>query len=180
MTFATTTLALTLSPLFETSPIIQLHFLSALPALIVAPFSIWGRANRRTHKVLGYIWVSAMTVLAITGLFIPSHNLAVIGHFGPIHLFSVFALWGITRGVWFARHGRIDDHRQAMRWTWFGSIGLAGLFNFIPGRMVNQMVFGGPSDAGWIVIAVGVVALIWAGRTRARPLRRGVSPEQAI
>lgn len=134
MTIATTTLAMTLSPLLEASLIIQLHFLSALPALIVAPCSIWGRTSRRMHKVLGYTWVSAMAVLASTGLFIPSHTLAVVGHFGPIHLFSVSALWGITRGVWFARQRRIDDHRQAMRWTWFGAMGLAGLFTFIPGR----------------------------------------------
>jgi uncharacterized membrane protein len=72
--------------------IIQLHFLSAMPALIVGPFPIWGRTSRRMHKWLGYIWVIAMTVLAMTGLFIPSNGLAVIGHFGPIHLFSVFAL----------------------------------------------------------------------------------------
>ena len=105
--------------------IIQLHFLSAMPALIVGPFPIWVRTSRRTHKWLGYTWVIAMTVLAITGLFIPSNGLAVIGHFGPIHLFSVFALWGISRGVWLARARRFADHQLAMRSTWFGAMGIA-------------------------------------------------------
>lgn len=152
--------------------IIQLHFLSARPALIVGPFPIWGRTSRRTHKWLGYTWVIAMTVLAITGLFIPSNGLAVIGHFGPIHLFSVFALWGISRGVWLARARRFADHQLAMRSTWFGAMGIAGLLNFLLGRTVNQMVFGGPSDFGWVLIGLGVVALFFIGKSPAYPFAR--------
>jgi uncharacterized membrane protein len=166
---------MTLTPLLESPFIIQLHFLSALPALVVGPFAIWGRTSRKTHKRLGYTWVTAMAVLAISGLFIPSHDLAMVWHFGPIHLFSVFALWGISRGVWLARAGRIAEHQIAMRSTWFGAMGLAGLFNFLPGRTVNQMVFGGPSDAGWIIIALGVIGLLYVRRTTARPFVRTVS-----
>jgi len=169
---------MTLAPILEAPFIIQLHILAALPALIVGPFSIWGRTSRKLHKRLGYTWVSALAVLAISGLFIPSNGLAVIGHFGPIHLFSVFALWGITRGVWLARAGQIKQHQASMRSTWFGSMGIAGLLNFIPGRRMNEVVFGGPSDLGWVVIGVGFVGLYFACRSRARPFARRVSSPQ--
>lgn len=171
---------MTLTPLLDASFIIQLHFMSAIPALIVGPFAIWGRTSRKTHKIVGYTWVVAMAVLATTGLFIPSNDLAVIGHLGPIHLFSFFALWGITRGVWLATQKRIKEHQSAMRSTWFGSMGIAALMNFLPGRTVNQMVFGGPSDAGWIIIALGLVALFFIARSRARPFARPVSAPEAI
>jgi uncharacterized membrane protein len=163
---------MSLIPLLDASLIIQLHFLSAMPTLIVGPFSIWGRSSRRTHKWLGYTWVIAMAVLAITGLLIPSNGLAVIGYFGPIHLFSVFALWGVSRGVWLARARRFAEHQVAMRSTWFGAMGIAGLLNFIPGRTVNQMVFGGPSDFGWAVIAAGFAALFFIRKSPAYPFAR--------
>ena len=171
---------MTLTPILEAPFIIQLHLMAALPALIISPISIWGRRTRRTHKTLGYIWVVALAVLAISGLFIPSNGLAVIGHFGPIHLFSFYALWGIGCGVWFARCGRIDDHRSTMRATWMGSMGIAGLLSFIPGRTINEMVFGAPSDLGWGVIAAGLIALYFATRSHARPFARPVSAQDTI
>lgn len=166
---------MTLSPILDAPFVIQLHLLAAFPALIVGPFAIWGRASRKLHKRLGYTWVTAMAVLAVSGLFIPSNGLAVIGHFGPIHLFSVIALWGISRGIWLARKGRIKDHQTAIRSTWFGSMGVAGLLNFIPGRTINEVVFGAPSNAGWIVIILGLIALFFVVRSRARPFRPLVS-----
>lgn len=151
---------MTLTPLLEAPFIIQLHVAAALPAVVVGPFALFGRTSWRLHKVIGYAWVTAMMVLATSGLFIPSHDLAVIGHMGPIHLFSFISLWGITNGVWLARQGRIGEHRMAMKWTWYGAMGAAGLLNFLPGRTINQIVFGGPSDLGWVVIGAGGLLLV--------------------
>ena len=151
---------MTLTPLLDAALIVQIHVAFAIPALLIGPFAIFMRTSWRAHKIVGYCWVVAMAGLSITALFIPSHSLAVVGHLGPIHLFSVFGLWGITNGIWLATQGRIAEHRMALKWTWFGAMGAASLANFIPGRTINQMVFGEPSAAGWGVIALGAVALV--------------------
>jgi len=163
---------MTLTPLLDAPLIIQLHVAAAIPALIVGPFALFGRTSWKAHKIIGYVWVIALAMMATTALFIPSFDLALIGHMGPIHILCFTTLWGITNGVWLARQRRIAEHRLAMKWTWFGAMGVAGLLNFLPGRRINQVVFGGPSDAGWWVISAGVVLLIvlWQ-RDRGQVLR---------
>lgn len=152
---------MTLTPLFDAPLIVQLHVAFALPAILVGPFAIFMRTSWRVHKQVGYVWVVAMLGLCLTGLAIPSYGLAVIGHLGPIHLFCFFGLHGVTNGIWLARQGRIAEHRVALKWTWFGAMGAAGLANFMPGRAINAVFFGQPSDAGWIVIALGAVGLLF-------------------
>ena len=163
---------MTLMPLLDAPLIIQLHVAAAVPAMIVGPVVLFARIPGRWHRMLGYAWVTALAMMALTGLFIPSFDMAVLGHLGPIHLLSFFTLWGIGNGVWLARKRRIAEHRQAMKSTWFGAMRLAGLLTFLPGRRINQVVFGGPSDAGWLVIGAGVIllALLWH-RDRGQNLR---------
>jgi uncharacterized membrane protein len=118
------------------------------------------RTNWRMHKIVGYAWMLAMLGLCITGLMILSYGLAVIGHFGPIHLFCFAGLAGIFNGINLARKRRIAEHRMTLKWTWFGAMGAASLANFIPGRTMNEVFFTQSPDAGWAVIAFGTVALI--------------------
>jgi len=150
-----------LTPLIDAPLVIQLHVASAFPAIFVGPFALFGRTSWRAHKVFGYVWMVAMISLCLTGLVIPSHDLAVVGHLGPIHLFCFWRLWGVYSGIRFARLGRIAEHRLTLKWTWFGAMGAAGLANFLPGRTVNQMFLGDAPDAGWIVIGAGILLLIY-------------------
>jgi len=152
---------MTLTPLLDASAMIQIHVAFAIPAILIGPFAIFMQTSWRFHKRAGYTWVIAMAGLCMSGLFIPSLGLAVVGHLGPIHLFCAFGLHGITNGIWLARQGRIAEHRVALKWTWFGAMGAASLANFMPGRTINRVVFGQASDWGWLVIAIGVVGLIF-------------------
>lgn len=151
---------MTLLPLLNAPLIVQLHVAAAVPALFIGPFALFGRTSWRWHKITGYIWCVAMVAMALTALFIPSFDLAIIGHLGPIHIFSFVTLWGVTRGIWLARDGQIAAHRISMKWTWFGAMGATSLLNFLPGRTINRMVFDGPSDAGLLVIAAGCIVMV--------------------
>ncbi len=154
---------MSLAPFYAAPPVIQFHIIAALLGLVIGPFVLFRLRRDRLHKMLGYTWIMAIIAVSVSGLMIES-SIAVIGHLGPIHLFSVFSLCGLGEGLWHIKRGNIAKHRASMQSVWFGAMGLAGLFTFLPGRTMNQIVFGGPSDAGWIIIAVGVAALAWGWR----------------
>ncbi|MBQ2260327.1 MAG: DUF2306 domain-containing protein [Loktanella sp.] len=158
-------------PIVQASFIIQLHVLAALPALVLGPLVLWGRGGRLRHKLLGYTWVTSMLVLAGSGLFIPSQNLALAGHFGPIHLLCFLTFAGIWQGVGHARHGRIAAHQKAMRQIWFWALGLAGMFTLLPGRIMNEVLLGGGTSAGWLALATGLGLLVFLLRCKPRPFR---------
>jgi len=154
---------MSLDPILSAPLVIQLHVLSALPALLAGPVALFRRRRDRLHKTAGYLWVVAMVVLSVTGLFIPSHGLAIIGPFGPIHLLCLVALYGVTQGVRHARAGRIAAHRQSMQAVWFGAMGIAGLFTLMPGRIMNRVLFEALPEIGYLAVVSGGVglALFW-------------------
>lgn len=160
-----------IGPMTDVPAIIQFHLAAALPALLLGPVVIWGRLPRRWHKRLGYTWVASMALLAGSGLFIPSHGLAVIGPLGPIHLLSLMAFWGIGQGVWFARQGRVQAHQQAMRAVWLWALGIAGLFTLAPGRLLNVVILSGSALAALVVIGLGLAVMLGLARLPARPFR---------
>lgn len=156
---------MTLLPLLNASPIIQLHVATATLALLLGPFALYGRRKGRAHKVQGYVWVMAMAVTALSSFGI--HSFALIGPFSPIHLLALFALWSLFEGMRHIFAGRVTLHQIVMRSLYWRGLCLAGLANFLPGRTTNRMFFPETPDAGYVVIALGVAALIWAGlRTR--------------
>lgn len=159
--------ALTTAPL-----IVQLHLAAALPALLLGPFALFRRRRDRLHKRLGYAWVAAILGLAASGLFIPS-DIAVIGPFGPIHLLSLFAIWGVADGVRRIRRGDLRGHLSAMQSVWFGAMGVAGLLTLLPGRTLNRLILGDQGELGVAAIALGLagLALLWRRRVREIPRR---------
>jgi len=149
---------MTFAPLLDASLIVQLHMAAALPAVLIGPLVLFRIKRDQWHKRLGYVWVLAMGCLAVFGLFIPSIS-GLLGHFGALHGFSILTLWSLWRGIRHARAGNIAAHRATFQGLWFGGIGGAGLMQFLPGRTINQMVFGGPSDLGFVVIGLGAISL---------------------
>ena len=66
-----------------------------------------------------------------------------------------------------ARRGNYTAHRQFMVGTYVGGIVLAGLFTFVPGRIMNQVVLGGfdfrdVTDIRMFLWVVALVAGIYA------------------
>ncbi len=158
---------MTLDPIYTASLAIQLHVAAALPALVIGPVVVFRPNRDRIHKILGYVWIAAMLGLAVSGLFIES-DIALVGHFGPIHLLSLFTLWGVVEGLGHAIRRNIPAHRATMQNLWFGAMGLAGLMTLLPGRRMNEVLFSGDEHLGWIAIAVGLMGLILLWRRTPR------------
>jgi uncharacterized membrane protein len=132
---------MTLAPLTNASLVIQIHTALAIGAVLltIAIFTI--RKGSPLHRILGWSWVIAMAVVALSSFWI--HELRLIGPFSPIHLLSVITLWTLVRGVTAARSHRVKDHKRAMKTLVFGALIVAGAFTFLSGRIMYQVVSGG-------------------------------------
>ena len=139
-------------------PAIQLHVAAALAALLLGPVVLLRRRRDALHRALGYTWVSAMALTALSSFAI--HGLALVGPFGPIHILSVVVLVGLWRAIGHARRGEIAAHRRTMESLYSGAVIGAGLFTLVPGRRMSALVLG---DAGWtgFVVAALLAMMIW-------------------
>ena len=116
---------------------LAVHVATVIPALFIGTLLLALRKGTPLHKALGRLWALLMmaTALASFGL----HGLT--GGIGPIHIFSVITLVSIPLAIWRARAGDIRGHRRAMLGPYIGLLG-AGLFAFLPGRLLGDLVAG--------------------------------------
>ncbi len=163
---------MTLQPLLDASPVIQLHALAAILAFFLGGLVLFRRKGDRLHKLGGRIWVSLMLTVAMSSFFI--HTIRLWGPWSPIHLLSLGTLAALAWGVGLARMRRIADHRRVMKATYLGALVIAGVFTLLPGRIMNEVFFGGPSPMTGVAVlaalAAGGAALAYAGM---KPRRRG-------
>ncbi len=158
---------MTLLPLFEASTQIQVHVTAALVSVALGPIVILRHRRDRLHKIGGYVWCMAMLTVAISSFWIREFTL--IGRFSPIHLLSVLTLWSLWIGLRHAIARRIEAHRDVFRNLYLYGLLVAGTLNFLPGRRLNQVVFGQAEDLGlWLMAAMGVLAAGLALRRRMR------------
>ncbi|WP_341862331.1 DUF2306 domain-containing protein [Gymnodinialimonas sp. 57CJ19] len=169
---------MTLTPLLHMPLYLQIHVTCALVSVILGAFVVLRRKRDRLHKITGYIWTVAMAAVALSSFWI--REFALIGPFSPIHLLSVLTLWTLWSGIRFAVAGRIRAHRAAFRnLYWYGLL-VAGTLNFLPGRRMNQVVFGNAPDMGlWLIGAVAGLALAFNLGLFAARRRRAVSAAAA-
>jgi uncharacterized membrane protein len=92
------------------------------------------------HRTLGWIWVALMAVVAISAFWI--HQLRIVGPFSPIHLLSIYVPVMLVVGVLAARRHNVQRHRRTMIGLFAGALIIAGLFTFMPGRVMHAVVFG--------------------------------------
>jgi uncharacterized membrane protein len=119
------------------SPWLVLHVATIVLALPLGAFVLANPKGDRRHRACGRIWAALMIVAALTSFGL--HGL--LGHLGPIHLLSLLTLVAVPRAVWAARTGRIAAHRRTMLIV-YASMVVAGLFTFVPGRMLGDWLFG--------------------------------------
>jgi uncharacterized membrane protein len=131
----------TLAPLLQASPSIQLHAFAALGAFALGAVQLAAPKGTLPHRVVGSIWVLLMLVVGISAFFI--HELRIWGPWSPIHLLAVFTLVMLPVAVWRAHRHAVAQHRRAMLGLFFGALVIAGLFTFLPGRIMHAVVFGG-------------------------------------
>jgi len=131
---------MSLQPLLNAAPAIQLHAFAAIGAIALGLVQFVAPKGTVPHRALGWIWVALMAIICITSFW--SQDLSVWGRWSPIHLLSIFTLATLPLAVLHARGHRVNKHRNAMIGMFAGALLIAGLFTFMPGRIMHQIAFG--------------------------------------
>jgi uncharacterized membrane protein len=101
-----------LAPLLNAEPAIQLHAFTAMAAFALGAVQLSAPKGTLPHRTAGWIWVALMVIVAVSSFFI--HDLRIWDAWSPIHLLSVFTLAMLPLAVMHARRHRVDRHRRAM------------------------------------------------------------------
>jgi uncharacterized membrane protein len=131
----------TLAPLLEATPIIRFHAAFALAAVGLGAVQLLAPKGTLPHRTIGWGWAILMILVAGSSLFI--HTIRTWGPWSPIHLLSLFTLAVVPLAVLAARQHNVKAHRSAMIWIFTLALVVTGLFTLAPGRIMNQVLFGG-------------------------------------
>ena len=132
---------MSLAPLLDAAPAIQLHAFAAMTAFALGIVQFSAPKGTLPHRALGAIWAALMAIVGVSSFWI--HGMRLWGPWSPIHLISIFTLVALPFAVWAAHRHAVDRHRRAMIAIFFGALVVAGLFTLVPGRIMHAVVFGG-------------------------------------
>jgi uncharacterized membrane protein len=156
---------MSIAPLSSASFIIQIHAFCAIAALLLGLTTLFFTKGTTFHVLSGRIWAVLMIATSLSSFFISQSP--IIGPFGFIHILSVVTLIGLSRAIYFARKGDFKAHGRAMMSLYFQALILAGLFTFMPGRIMHRVLFEGSRletlvFAGVIgVTFISFIGIIW-------------------
>jgi uncharacterized membrane protein len=132
---------MTLAPLLAASPAIQFHAFAAIAAFALGVVQLAAPKGTLPHRTIGWIWVALMVVVSVSAFFI--HTIRVWGPWSPIHLLAIFTLIMLPVAAWRAHRHDVRNHQRAMLGLFAGALLIAGLFTFVPGRIMYHVAFGG-------------------------------------
>jgi uncharacterized membrane protein len=131
---------MSLAPLLDAPPAIQLHAFAAMAAFALGAVQLAAPKGTLPHRAVGWIWVALMVIVSATAFFI--HELRLWGPWSPIYLLAIFTLAMLPLAVLHARHHHVARHCNAMIAIFTGALVIAGLFTFVPGRLMHAVLFG--------------------------------------
>jgi uncharacterized membrane protein len=114
-----------------------LHLASVIPAIPLGAYVLWRRKGDRLHRMLGRVWALLMLTAALSSFGLKG----LTGGFSWIHILSIVIVVMIPRGIIQVMRQDIASHRRTMTLTYLGLVG-AGLFTFMPGRLLGFWLFG--------------------------------------
>ena len=129
-----------MSPLFNQAQPIPLHAIAAMIAVIFGGLQFYMKKGGLIHKLLGWTWVGLMLFVSVSSFFI--HEIKMWGAYSPIHLLSLLTIFVLGLAVYFVRAGYIKRHKHAMATLYSLALIVAGIFTFMPGRVMHQVAFG--------------------------------------
>jgi uncharacterized membrane protein len=132
--------SVTLSPLLNAAPVIQIHAFAAIAAFAVGVVQLAAAKGTIRHRLIGWSWAVLMLTVAFSSLFI--HEIRLWGAWSPIHLLSILVLVTLPLAIWAARRHDVRRHRNAMAALFMGALVVAGAFTFLPGRIMHAVAFG--------------------------------------
>jgi uncharacterized membrane protein len=131
---------MTLAPLLAASPAIQVHAFAALAAVALGAVQLAAPKGTIPHRLFGWLWAGLMLTVVLSSFFI--HEIRLWGAWSPIHLLSIFTLIMLPLAVWRARRHDVRRHQRAMVGLFAGALVIAGIFTFMPGRIMHAVLFG--------------------------------------
>ena len=130
---------MSLEPLLTASLAVRVHAFPALAAFALGLVQLAAPKGTLPHRAMGWIWIVLMSLVAISSFFI--HTICTVGPFSIIHLLSIVTLAILPIGVMRARRRDIRGHRRSMQLLFLGALLVAGVFTFMPGRIMHDVVF---------------------------------------
>ena len=127
------------SHLVEASLMVKLHLAGALTAFAIGIVLLRGVKGTGLHRGLGYAWVGAMALAAVSSFFLVGLN---GNHYSLIHGLSAWTVIVLPMAVVSARRKNIRKHAKEMTNLFLGGLLFAGLFAFLPGRLLWSIFFG--------------------------------------
>src|SRR5262245_8076530 len=131
---------MSLAPLLNAPAVVQVHAVAAMGAFALGIVQFAAPKGTLPHRTLGWIWVALMAVVALSSFFI--HDIRLWGPWSPIHLLSILTLGMLVLAVWYARRHVVTGHKKTMIGIFAGALVIAGLFTFVPGRIMHAVMFG--------------------------------------
>jgi uncharacterized membrane protein len=120
----------------------QLHLATVIPAVLLGLYLLSNPKGTPQHRRLGKIWCALMVITALAALMIRGYFLPNWHGINPIHIFSALTLIGVPRIIIKARQHDVAGHERAVLSLCFGGLFVAGLFVFLPGRLMGIWLFG--------------------------------------
>ena len=142
------------------APIVQTHIGTAVFAVGIGPLAVFRRRRDGWHKLLGYFWVLALATLVVMSFFITGLR---PGQFSATHLLSILVLVSLARSLWLIRQRSIRAHAIQMQALYLKALSGAGLFTFVPGRLMSRVLFSQTPTLGFgcAVFVFGAVYWYW-------------------
>lgn len=115
-----------------------IHLAAVVPAIAIGVTQLLMTKGTRLHKAMGWSWVLAMLVVAISSFWIIEIRKGA--GWSVIHLLSAWTLISLACAIWFIRHGNVRAHKGFMVGTMLGLAG-AGIGAVMPGRFLSQLLY---------------------------------------
>jgi len=133
---------MSLTPLLDAAPPIPLHAFAAMTAFVLGVVQIVSPKGTILHRTLGWLWVAFMLIVCTSTYWIHGDSWRLWRTWSPIHILSIFTAVMLVIGVAHARKHNITGHKITMICVFTGALVIAGIFTFVPGRIMHTVVFG--------------------------------------
>ena len=127
------------APLLNAAPQIQVHAFAAMAAFALGLVQLLAPKGTLPHRTLGWLRVALLLLISVTSFWI--HGIRLWGPWSPIHLLSIFTPIMLVVGVVAARRDSVRAHKITMISIFLGALMIAGLFTFVPGRLMHAVLF---------------------------------------
>jgi uncharacterized membrane protein len=134
--------SVSLQPLLDAVAPIPLHAFAAMAAFVLGVVQLVAPKGTLPHKTIGWIWVILLATVAISSFGIHGHSYRIWRDWSPIHLLSILTPIMLVKAVIRARQHRVTAHAITMISIFTGALVIAGLFTFVPGRIMHTALFG--------------------------------------